>query len=45
MLDKLPPYAGDLLLYILVVAGIVYIFKKVYGRAVEEHKKKRHTLR
>ena len=45
MLDKLPPYAGDLLLYILVVAGIVYIFKKVYGRAVEEHKKNRHTLR
>lgn len=45
MLDKIPPYVGDLLLYALAVGALVFIFKKVYSRAVEEHKKNRHNLR
>jgi hypothetical protein len=44
MLESISPAVIDYILYGVIVVGLVFIFSKVYSKALEKEKEKRHRL-
>lgn len=44
MLETISPAVLDYILYGIMVVALVFIFTKVYSKALEKEKEKRHRL-